>query len=129
MEKELPCIDTPLATVGYTAPGLIEVRFKPGMVFTLDGVNRMMEARQKLSMLGKHRILMVLPNEVVDFDLQTVSTDHNKNYPQPNTEAVAWAAWTVQNQSIVRIYEAYWPTPFPVQVFLTEDEARQWLGA
>ena len=128
MEKELPWIDTPLATVGFTAPGLIEVRFKPGMELTLDGVDRMMEARQQLSMMGKHRILMVLPNETVRFDLQTISTDHNRNHPQPNTEAVAWAAWTVQNQQIVRLYEAYWPTEFPVEVFLTEDEARQWLS-
>ncbi len=127
MEKDLSMIDTPLATVGYTTPQLIEVRFKAGMVFTLDGVNRMMEARQQLSQLGKHRILMILPQEVVRFDLQSISTDHNQNHPQPNTEAVAWATWNAENQHIIRLYEAYWPTLFPVEVFLTEAEARHWL--
>ncbi len=128
MERAPVWIDTPLALVAYTAPGLMEVRFKPGMPLTLDGVDRMMEVRQELSKQGRHRILMVLPNEGVDFELQTISTDHNRNHPQPNTEAVAWAAWTIRNQQIVRLYEAYWPTEFPVEVFLTEDEARQWLS-
>jgi hypothetical protein len=128
METELPWIDTPQATVGYTAPALLEVRFKPGRSLTMDGVNQMMEARQRLSMLGKHRILMVLPQEVVHFDMEAISTDHNRNHPQPNTEAVAWAAWSVRNQQIVRLYEAYWPTEFPVEVFLTEEEARRWLA-
>ena len=128
MDNELPSIDTPLATLGYTAPGLIEVHFKPGMVLTLDGVAQMMVVRQQLSRMGKHRILMVLPNEIVDVEPQAASTDHNRNYPQPNTEAVAWIAWNVHNQSLVRLYEAYWPTPFPVEVFLTEEEARHWLS-
>lgn len=44
----LPIVDTPLATVRYTAPDRVEVEFKPDITFSLEGVQRMMEARQTL---------------------------------------------------------------------------------
>ncbi len=126
MNSSLPEIDTPLATVRYTTPQRVEVRFKPGLTFTVQGIAEMMLARQQLGAAGPHRALMIFPDDV-DFELSMLSTDHYKQVPQPNTEAVAWVAQNERNMHFTRLYLAYWPPPFPSEVFLTEDEGRAWL--
>ena len=126
MNTALPEIDTPLALVRYTAPDRVEVRFKEGLTFTIAGIAEMMKARQALGTAGPHRAMMVLPEDV-DFELSMISTDHYKQIPQPNTEAVAWVAQNERNAHFTRLYLAYWPPPFPSEVFLTEAEGRAWL--
>lgn len=70
---------------------------------------------------------MLLPDHV-DLDLDMITTDHYKVLPQPNTEAVAWVVRNERNETFTRLYLAYCPPPFPSDVFLTVDDARQWLG-
>ncbi len=127
MTNELPVKDTPLAVVSYTAADRVEVRFKPDLTFTVEGIQQMMVARQELGGNGPHKALIVMP-EHVDFDLAMITTDHYKFVPQPNTLAVAWVVRTERNATFTRMYLAYFPPPFPSEVFLAEDEARAWLG-
>jgi hypothetical protein len=128
MTKELDssAVDTPLAVVRRTAPDRVEVHFKEGRTFTVEGIRRMMEVRQQMGEAGAHSALIVMP-EVVDFDLPMITTDHYSAVPQPNTLAVAWVTQNERNATFTRLYLAYFPPPFPSAVFLEEAEARQWL--
>ena len=126
MVKALPQVDTPIATITYTAIDRVEVLFKPGLKFTAAGVAAMMKARQELGVQGKHRVLMLLP-EVIDFSTDLVRTDHYAATPQPNTEAVAWVVHNEADAAITRIVLNKSPLSFPWKVFLSEAEARAWL--
>ena len=120
--------DTELATVRCTAVDRVEVHFKPGHTFTVAGLQEMMQARQRLGEAsGPHKALILLPDHV-DFDMDMISTDHYRQVPQPHTLAVAWVARNERNATFTRMYLAYFPPPFPSEVFLTEDEGRAWLG-
>ncbi|MCW5900791.1 MAG: hypothetical protein KIT10_16150 [Flavobacteriales bacterium] len=127
MSAAPPFRDTPLATVRYTAPDRVEVRFKPGVPFTVPGIEEMMRVRQELGAAGPHRAIMLLPDHV-EFDIPMITTDHYAQLPQPNTLAVAWVARNERNATFTRMYLAAWPPPFPAEVFLEEEEAHQWLG-
>ena len=119
-------VETPLALVRLTRPGWMEVHFKPGLTFTVEGVQQMMRARQLLGNAGRHRALMLLP-DYVDFDLDMFTTDHHQVVPQPHTEAMAWVVLSERNKRFAEMYLAYFPPPFPSRVFLTEAEGRAWL--
>ena len=57
-----------------------------------------------------------------------ITTDHYKLIPQPNTVAAAWVVHNAWNEQFTRMYLAYWPPPFPSEVFHTEVDARSWLA-
>ncbi len=126
MAKELPYADTPIATVAFTAPDRVEVRFKLGVRLTAANVAAMMKVRQELGADGKHRVLMFLP-DLLDFSVDMLRTDHYANVPQPNTEAVAWLAKNEGDAAITRTVISRSKIEFPWKVFLDEAEARAWL--
>ncbi|MEO8589768.1 MAG: hypothetical protein ABI432_10395 [Flavobacteriales bacterium] len=128
MENELPFAETSLATIRYTAVDRVEVRFKPGQTLTVPGLAELMTVRQRLGAAGKHRLIVFMHDEM-DFDMAMITTDHYTVIPQPNTEAVAWVVLNERNEQFTRLYLAYWPAPFPSEVFLAEAEARGWLEA
>jgi hypothetical protein len=125
-DQQLPERETTLATIRYTAPDRVEVVFKPGIPFTVAGIQEMLQARKELGESGKHRVLILLP-EHVEFDMAMITTDHYTVIPQPNTEAAAWVVHNERNATFTRLYLSYWPSPFPSEVFLLEADARVWL--
>ncbi len=126
MENALPHLDTHLASIIYTSQDRVEVHFKPGVKLTPEGLFEMMMARQRLGGSGKHRVLMLLPEEIL-FDPKMVSTDHYGNVPQPNTEAVAWVVHNIGDAQITKLVLSRSKVSFPSKVFLEESEARKWL--
>jgi hypothetical protein len=126
MSKKLPSADTSIATVVYTAPDRVEVRFKSGIRFTAENVAAMMKVRQELGMEGKHRVLMLLP-ELLDFSADLVRVDHYASVPQPNTEAGAWVARNQGDLLITEVVIGRSKVDFPWKVFTDEAEARRWL--
>ncbi|HQW41083.1 MAG TPA: hypothetical protein PK149_07960 [Flavobacteriales bacterium] len=128
MENALPHLDTPVASIIYTSHDRVEVHFKPGVRFTPEGVAELMKSRQLLGASGKHRVLMLLPEEI-QFDPRMVSTDHYGNVPQPNTEAVAWVVHNIGDAQITKIVLSRSHVSFPWKVFLDEQEARNWLDS
>ena len=88
----------------------------------------MMKARQRLGGSGKHRVLMLLPEEIL-FDPRMVRIDHYGNVPQPNTEAVAWVVHNIGDAQITKIVLSRSHVSFPWKVFLDEAEARKWLDS
>jgi hypothetical protein len=127
LQQDLATVDTPLATLRCTAADRMEVHFKPGKTFTVEGIKQMMLARQKLGEAGPHRVLVVMPDHV-DFDMSMITTDHYTAVPQPNTLAVAWVTQNERNATFTRLYLSYFPPPFPSEVFLLEAQGRSWLG-
>ena len=127
MDRTTTTVETSLAVIELVAPGRMEVHFKTGHTFTVEGIRSMLEARQQLGRSGPHRVLIVMP-DVVDFDLTMITTDHYTEVPQPNTLAVAWVVQNERNATFTHMYLAYFPPPFPSEVFLLVADGRSWLG-
>ncbi|MBV6404049.1 MAG: hypothetical protein IT228_04400 [Flavobacteriales bacterium] len=116
------------AIVRCTAQDRMEVYFKPDLTLTVAGIRHMLEVRQRIgAAMGPHKVLVLLP-DLVDFEMGMIGTDHYAQVPQPNTKAVAWVVSSGHNAALMQVYMAYYPAPFPSQVFLSEREARAWLG-
>lgn len=126
MTVPLPQAEVEIATLAYTAPDRVEVRFKPGVEFTSARIAELMQVRARLGVSGKHRVLMILP-EVIDFDVDIVQVEHYTVTPQPNTEAVAWLVRSAEDMHITRLAVGRGVPTFPWKVFMNEAEARAWL--
>ena len=84
VDKKLPVVDTPIARIIYTAVDRVEVHFKPGVRFTPQVMAALKKARQDLGASGKHRVLMLMPEEI-DLATSMFETDFYAEHPQPNT--------------------------------------------
>ncbi len=122
-------IDTDLALLRRSGPDLLEVHFKPDVVMTSAGIQRIIELRRNLTPAQQPgRVLIVLPKEP-DFNVEMITTDQYKNHPvQDFTRAVAWVVHNDLGDRITQLYFAYFPSPVPTKVFRTEEEARAWLA-
>lgn len=124
-----PLIDTPLATIQRTGPDLVEVRFKPGKVLSIAGISALLDARQAMPLERPLRVLIVFPEDHVDFEIQMITTDHYAKRPvDQHSRAVAWVTRNAHNERFTQLYFAYFPSPVPSAIFTEEEEARAWLA-
>jgi hypothetical protein len=120
-------IDTRLATIALIGPNLLEVRFKTGIKVDGAGLHDVLQERAKLADKGPFLVLGILPADL-DFDINVMTENHYAGQKVlEHTLAVAWAASTLMNERMASLYLAYFPQPFPTQVFMEEEEARAWL--
>jgi hypothetical protein len=120
-------LDTRLATISITGPNLLEVRFKAGIQVDGAGLHEVLQQRAQLADKGPFLVLGVLPADI-DFDIKVMTHNHYAGQKVlEHTLAVGWAAHTLMNERMASLYLAYFPQPFPVQVFMEEEEARAWL--
>lgn len=123
-----PSIDTPLATIECTRKDLVEVRFKPGIVLSLDGITALLDARERMGGEAPRLVLIVFPPEDVDFHMEMIIKDNYEGRPvQQHSKAVAWVVRSAHNERFTRLYFNYFPSPVPAAIFLEEAEARTWL--
>lgn len=128
MTTTTPLIDTPLATIQRTGPDLVEVRFKQGCVLSVAGISALLDARQAMPTERPLRVLIVFPQDHVDFEMQMITTDHYRERPvKEHSRAVAWVTRNAHNERFTQLYFAYYPSPVPSAIFTEEDEARAWL--
>lgn len=121
-------IDTPIATIQRTADDLVEVRFKPGATLTVAGITAILNARQQAAAGQPLRVLIVFPEDDMEFDMSMITRDHYSSVKvEEFTRAVAWAAITDHNKRFCELYFAYFPSPVPSAIFETEAGARAWL--
>lgn len=122
-------VDIGVATLERSRPDLVILRFNPGSVANADTFRQSMDARKVYSADTPHGVLMLVPDEV-DFSPNLLSRDH---YKDQGTEVFTRAlALVCRNQgftSIVELYFALHPAPFPIKFFEGESEARSWLDA
>ncbi len=129
MTLSLPSvIDTPIATIQRTADDLVEVRFKPGTTITVAGIAAILSARQQAAAGVPLRVLIVFPEDDMDFEMSMITKDHHSTVPvEQFTRAIAWATNNDHNDRFCQLYFAYFPSTLPSAIFRTEAEARNWL--
>ena len=122
-------VDTPLATIQRSGTDLVEVRFKPGCVLNAAGIAAILDARQGVAVEGPLLVLIVFPQDNVDFEMQMITTDHYDQRPvKQHSRAVAWVTRNAHNERFTQLYFAYYPSPVPSAIFAEEEEARAWLA-
>lgn len=123
-------IDTPIAVIERSAPDLVEVRFKPGVVLSVSGINALLDARERMAEGVPSRVLIMFPASEMDFDMAMITTDNYRGRPvEQHSKAVAWVTRNAHNDRFTRLYFAYFPSPVPSAIFGEEAEARAWLEA
>lgn len=121
-------IDTPIASIQRTASDLVEVRFKPGATLTVQGISAILQARQQAAAGEPLRVLIIFPQDEMEFELNMITTDYYRAVPvEQFTRAVAWVAMNEHNRRFCELYFAYFPSPVPSAIFTAEEEARKWL--
>ncbi|MEZ4739854.1 MAG: hypothetical protein R2818_11010 [Flavobacteriales bacterium] len=120
-------IHTEAADIERKPDGNVEIRFLKESKITLSAIKEILDARVKLGGLGEYAVLVTLPEDI-DFDINVLTNDHYQDRDLHKcTYAVAWEAESKMNEQLVEIFYRYFPQPFPVKVFRTEQEARDWL--
>lgn len=120
-------IQTKAATLERKDNGVLEVRFKEHVKLTVEGVQEVLDARMELSGRGPYTVLVTLPDDI-DFEIAVLAKDHYDGRGlEECTYAVAWNAGSDMNEKLVDIFYRYFPQPFPVQTFTSQEEARAWL--
>lgn len=121
-------IQTKAATLERRDNGVLEVRFKENVKLTVENVQEVLDARMELCGRGPYAVLVTLPDDI-DFEIAVLSKDHYDDRGlEECTYAVAWDAGSEVNEKLVDIFYRYFPQPFPVKAFHSEEEARAWLG-
>lgn len=120
-------VHTEAADIERKPDGNVEIRFRKESKITLSAIKEILDARVKLGGLGEYAVLVTLPEDI-DFDINVLTNDHYQDRELHKcTYAVAWDAESKMNEQLVEIFYRYFPQPFPVKVFRTEQEAREWL--
>lgn len=118
-------IDLRLAVLRVRPDGILEIRFKPGLLTDVAGVQEVVEARRRLCEGASRRVMVVLAEEV-DFELEVTTTDTAPRVAD-RTVAEATVATTALNSKVARMYYHYIHHPFPTSVHASEDAAVAWL--
>ncbi len=117
--------DLRLATLRFRPDGILEIRFKEGLLTDLEGVNEVVEARRAMSEGTMQRVMVILAADV-DFELEVTTTNAAPRVADW-TLAEATVATTNLNNKVARMYYTYMPHPFLTLVAATEEEAAAWL--
>ncbi len=119
--------ETPNATITRTGVSEIETRFKPGIRLDGAGIAEVIRERVRMSGGAPVGVLLIIPSDT-ELDMAMISTDHLKaNEATDNILGFAVVAQGTIAEALLRLYKAYYPTPFDSAVFTDEDEARAWL--
>jgi hypothetical protein len=121
-------IDTPEATVQRVSEDLLEVRYKPDVRMSLEGIGKVVTAKRELVELGHPDVLVVVPPEI-EVDLKVVTADHHLLFGDcRNTGRLAFVAQSQMNLKLAEIHYKYHPRANGTAVFRYEGEAREWLA-
>ncbi len=122
-------IQTQQATLTRIGPNEVEVRFAGGMLIDRAGIAEIMQERKRMCGDTPVGLLVIVPNDS-ELDLAVINTDHYRvNQSGDRVLALALVAGTITAETLMRLYQAYYPPTFRAEVFLSETEARGWLRA
>ncbi|MGV3638545.1 MAG: hypothetical protein ACO1NQ_12975 [Flavobacteriales bacterium] len=120
-------IDTRSATLELVSDALVEVRFKPDVKLDVAGMSEVVHAKRALIAGKEVDVLAVLPAEI-DFDLNVLSVDHAAENGGCSGGRLALAVQSAFNERLSSLYFRYHPRVSSPGIFITEADARQWLG-
>lgn len=119
---------TRCATLKWLGPNMLEIRFEPGIVLDRSGVGEVIQERKRICGATPAGLLLIVPHDT-DLDLSVINTDHLRAHDATDRVlAFAVVAGSMMAEALLRLYKAYYPTPFQAEVFTDEVTARAWLG-
>lgn len=128
MERITSVIETPTAIIECLGPDLIIVRHRADRTLSADAVRENINARKLLSGTSPKTVIAVFPQDL-GFDMSVLSTDH---FSAPELAATVMRLAIVAEagilEHIARMYLAYFPPGFRVQVFKHIDDAMAWVA-
>ena len=120
-------VDIGPATLERERSDLVVIRFKPGSVAGAESFLTSINGRREHFADTPHAVLLLAPEDA-DFQPSLMDRNHYKGQ-DVNTFTVALAIVSGNERfaSILELYYALHPSPFPTRVFREEGEARRWL--
>lgn len=120
-------IETPYAVLTRTGTNEIEIRFTSGILLDKAAIAQVIQERKRMSAGRSVGLLLIIPPDT-ELDVDFMGTDHLKaNQATDNVLGFAVVAGSAVAEALLRLYRAYYPTPFHAEVFTDEVEARGWL--
>lgn len=120
-------IHTPYARIQHLAPHEVEIRFTAGVTLDKAAIAEVIRARVDLCAGRPTGLLLLVPSDT-DLDMSVLNTDNLKvNNATDRILGFAVVAGSAISEALLRLYKAYFPTPFEAEVFTDELEARAWL--
>jgi hypothetical protein len=119
-------IDIGPATLERLRPDLVIVRFKPGTTADPASFLVSMSARRTHFSDTPHAVVLIAPDDV-GFSPGVLDKDHYKDQGMESfTLALAVVSGNESFTSILQLYYALHPAPFPVKLFAEESRAFAW---
>lgn len=107
---------------------LLEVRLRAGVHINIALIAAVMRERIRLCGTGPLCIMVLVPVDA-ELDIAVMGLDHYKvNESAEGIRAVAIASGALSLATMARLYAAYYPPTFRLEVFGLEVEARTWIG-
>jgi len=110
------------------ATDLLEVRLKPGVRIDSDCVAGIMRERVRLCGTAPLCVLVLVPPDA-ELDIAVIGVDHYRvNETSEGLRAVAIFSGALMMETMARLYAAYFPPMFRLEIFNQEADAREWMN-
>jgi hypothetical protein len=120
-------VETRLAIIALATPHQVDVRFRSGIIIDSAGIAEIMIERQRLGGDNDVGILVVIPTDA-DIDVGVINVDHYKvNRSTRHVIGMAMVVGNMLAETLISLYNAYYPPEFPFKVFTSEAAAREWM--
>jgi hypothetical protein len=119
--------DTAIATLVVINKDLIEIRYKPGIVFDPKAVAEVQLKRREVMGNRPYATLTLIPEDV-DFNLETMRTDQGQaDRTQSQLLASAVVCRSNMIEMLTKLYFSYYPQLHRILVTDDEAAAREWI--
>lgn len=120
-------ITTPYAAIHRTGPHEVEIHFTAGITLNSRSVAEVIRERIRMCAGQPTGLLLIIPPDT-ELDMSVMNTDNLKtNHATDQVLAFAVVAGNATAETLLRLYKAYYPSPFDAEVFTDEEVARAWL--
>lgn len=110
------------------ASDLLEIRLDPGARIDVPFIAAIMRERRRLCGTADLCVLVVVPRDA-ELDMAVIDVDHYRvNESSEGLKAVAIFSEALTLGTMARLYAAYHPPLFLLEVFSRELDARVWLS-
>lgn len=119
--------ETSIATLIVVNKGLVEIHYRPGIVFNAQAVGEVQAKRREVMGNTPYATLTIIPEDV-DFNLDAMRQDHaqvDRTQSQLLASAVVTKASMIQ--MLTKLYFSYYPQLHRILITDDEQEARDWL--
>jgi hypothetical protein len=119
--------ETDHARFERAAPDLLEIRLKPGTRIDVACIAGIMRERMRLCGTDPLCVLVMVPMDA-ELDIAVIGMDHYRvNESSEGLRAVALVSQALLMETMARLYAAYFPPMFRLEIFNHEGDARGWL--